>query len=146
MGRIKPPADIIAKRDTLHGGDTSRDSLVEYGDHYLETGAVHDALSFYLRAEHEPGIRKVLDLGQSEGEAFLLQRIERSHKISISTDAWRRTAESAEERGKLRYALTAYERCGDEARANAIRAKLGIAEVHRVLPGTELVDPATSSK
>jgi hypothetical protein len=145
MAKSKPPADIIEKRDVLHGPETTRDVLVSLGDHYFESGAIHDALSFYVRADHEPGLKRVVDAAIADGQTFLLQRIERSHRFQITPDVWRHTAESAEAKGKLRYALTGWERAGDEARADAIRVKLGIAVVAKALPGTEIVDPSIST-
>ena len=145
MAKIKPPADIIAKRDVLHGTESTRDLLVAHGDYFLEIDAVHDALSYFVRADHEEGIRRIVDAAIKDGQAFLLQRIERSHRFEVTPDVWRRTAESAEKAGKLRYALTAFERAGDTERANAIRVKLGIAVEQKVLPGTEIVDPTIST-
>ncbi len=143
MSRVKP-VDVISKREVLWGDETPREALIAYGDHFVESEFVHDALSFYMRADHEPGIRKIMDIAVAEGEVFILQRIERSHRIEIPVDTWRRAAESAERTGKLRYALVGFERAGDEERSSSIRAKLGIAEPVRPLPGTEIIDPAAS--
>jgi len=115
----------LEKRKILNSNEIDRNTLVVYGNFYLEKGAVNDALDFFKKAHFEEGIRKIRLLGLDEGDVLIFKKTSKMLKIENSKDDWNRVGEKAMELGKFRYAAIAFEEAGNEEKTQELRGYIG---------------------
>lgn len=115
----------LEKRKILNSNEIDRNTLVAYGNFYLEKGAVNDALDFFEKAHFEEGIRKIRLLGLDEGDVLIFKKTSKMLKIENSKDDWNRVGEKAMELGKFRYAAIAFEEAGNEEKTQELRGYIG---------------------
>jgi len=88
---------------------------------YLEEGFVNDAVEFFGVAGSEAGLELVRRIAVEEGDFFLLSRVAEFAPDAAFPQVWRELAEHACDRGKLQFALKAFEKSGDGERSAEIR-------------------------
>lgn len=114
--------DSITKRDILFGArKTSPAELLTLAELYYGQGQWSDAIDFFIRAEAKDRMPSLVGDLVKEGEAFLLLKLARAEGALVSDDKILECAQSAERLGKVRYAILAYEKLGDEAKAEQLR-------------------------
>jgi len=52
--------DYQEKQKLLYKGNISHDELISYGDRYRKANRFFDALEFYQKAKHGPGLREIM--------------------------------------------------------------------------------------
>ena len=142
----------IVKRDMLFGVKRpTQQEWKAYADKFLAAGWTYDAVDFLTQAGDNQTLRSLRDRLIPEGDVFLFLKIQRSLGI-IDMDAaeqalLRQCSEKAEELGKNRYAMKGFEKLGDQARVEKIRALvsgdgdiLAAAETEVFIPPTEETD------
>jgi len=123
----------IEKRNILAARDVPVQTLVDYGNAYLEAEALDDSYNFFEKAGHVEGLKRVkqraIDLGNT---AVMLFNIQRSKHIQITNEDWLAAAQNAIKAGRLTYAAQAYRKLGDIPKLNELLAQI---------PGQKLVEP-----
>ena len=114
--------DAITKRDILHGvkkmGEAQRAAL---GKQMVAADWLSDAVDFLTLAPEE--LEKIKNLALEEGNTFLLTKVFRVTNTENS-DTLLKCAQKAEELGKFRYALKAYEKLGKEDKVKSLKEML----------------------
>ncbi len=123
---MSPIPGPIEKRDILYGVKklSAGESKKLVGD--LETeGWISDALDFMGHAHDHEGLKRLRSRAVEEGNSFLFFKISR---LLGETEAPRTElaacASKAEALGKIRYAIKAYEKLGDESKVEALKATI----------------------
>ena len=94
----------LARRDILYGVDTPPDILIQRGTQYLEAGLVFDAVEFFARAGHRPGLAEMREAALEMGDAFLLRKVQEAAPDLVGAADWQTLAARAKELGKDTYA------------------------------------------
>lgn len=115
----------LEKRDLLNQPAASVDALVGWGDRSLRAGLIHDALDFYEKAGAPEALSRLLEIAESEGDAFLLRRVCSILGREPTTEQWLAVAEQAERLGKERFACKGYEAGGAQERCETLRSRSG---------------------
>lgn len=102
--------DAIERRNILYGEKATAEQRINLGDAYLAAGRQLDALEFYARAEHQPGIAKIREVAVAEGNTFLAARLEQLGLPGLSPEQWQSLADNAASRGLELYAEKARKR------------------------------------
>jgi hypothetical protein len=113
----------LEKRDLLNQPAASVDSLMAWGDRFLEAGCVHDAVDFYAKAGAQEALVRLLALAREEGDVFLLRRICALLGREPTAEEWLAAAEQAERLGKDLFAAKGYQAAGAQDRSDALRER-----------------------
>lgn len=117
--------DAIAKRDLLYVKKASVNEavLVDYAQSFVEAGWFSDAADFANQAKNKEVLMALRQKSVAEGNSFLFLKL---HRLigdeSLPTAELLRCAQRAEELGKFRYAIKAYERLENTAEAERVAA------------------------
>jgi len=140
--------NCVQKRDLLHDDKTRPEEFLRAAETYLDSGAVADALAFYLRAESDEGVERVRSLALEEGDTFLLEQMKLAGKEIPPAD-WRAAAGRAREKGKIAFAVRALRAAGDEEEAASLESQLvrprpdtDVPAAHPEAPGTAPAPPS----
>lgn len=109
MSKRKLP-DYRLKQKILYIDKTSAETLIRYGDLYLEENVLSDALDFYLKAGHATGLQKIKELALQGGDTFLFQRASKALNIEPGHTDWENIARRAMELKKYCFARYALEK------------------------------------
>jgi hypothetical protein len=108
----------MKKRQLLNDPELKGEHCREYGEKFLALGWWEDALEFFQKGQDSAGLEKVKNHCLETGDAYLLGRL----GVPQDPPTWRRLAMRAQELGKLRFALRAYELSGDPDKAGMVQA------------------------
>ncbi|MDD4091325.1 MAG: hypothetical protein PHQ63_02105 [Smithellaceae bacterium] len=120
--------DYRLKQKILYIDKTSPESLISYGDMYLEAGALSDALDFYARASHTAGIEKIRKQALEIGDVFLFQGAVRALGLELRDEDWENIAQTAVRLKKFSFAVQASKKIGDAGRVNALTTMIKAEE------------------
>jgi tetratricopeptide (TPR) repeat protein len=125
-----PNSDV--KRRLLHDERTPPETLNELADGYREAGRLGEALECLERTGDETRLGRLREDAVSRGEVFVLAQTERLLEDHVDAKAWRDAAEAALADGRLAHARTAFERAGDEVRAEEVAVRMpAVPKGHR---------------
>lgn len=114
--------DPIVKRDILYGAKKTTDAQkVSIGTSFVEGGWFSDGIDFLTAEPAE--LEKIKIAAVDEGNVFLLMKLFRVLGTE-NNDELLRAAMRAEETGKVRYAIKAYEKLGREEKAQALKESI----------------------
>lgn len=114
--------DAITKRDILHGHKKMSDAQKKtLGTGLAEAEWYSDAIDFLTLETAE--LEKIKSAAINEGNTFLLSKIFRSLGQE-NHDELLRAAMKAEELGKIRYAIKAYEKLGKTEKAESLKSSI----------------------
>jgi hypothetical protein len=124
--------DYRLKQKILYIDKTSADTLVRYGDLYLEENILSDALDFYLKAGHTSGLQKIKELSLQNGDTFLFQRAAKALNLEPHNTDWEKVGRRAMELKKYLFARQALEKADNAELLSALTAtmKAEAAEKH----------------
>ncbi len=105
--------DYQEKQKLLYIEKTPPDTLIRLGDACLESGVMTDAIEFYARAGHKPGLEKIRDLVIERGDVMDFQGALRALRLAGNPDEWNRIGRRAFELKKYTFALYAFEKSGN---------------------------------
>lgn len=125
MGVLNP-----LKKGLLLYGDAKRDpaqsdELLKYAERYMEEGGFADALNFYIAADSDDGVRKILSVATSNGDFFLYRRGCELMGMEMDREDLINLAQNAAASGKLVFARDAYLEAGDEKSAGDVEKLMG---------------------
>lgn len=111
--------NAIDRRNILYGDKTPKERLIQLGEAYLEADRWLDALEFFARAEHAPGLDRVREHAVASGDAFLAVRMEQLGCDPLAADQWAALGAKAEADGKHSFAATAQAHASPETATSA---------------------------
>lgn len=120
--------DYRLKQKILYIDKTPAESLISYGNLYLEAGELSDALNFYSRAAHQAGLKKIQDLALANGDAFIFQSAAKAGGVELRDTEWEDIARRATEMGKYLFAKHALEKANNTELLNALITKMKAEE------------------
>ena len=123
---MKDLDDVGTKRQRIYDDKTSADDQNALALRYLDEGRAGEALEFLERTRDRDTMQRVRAWAVARGEAFILTQTERFLVDEAPRDDWRAVADKAFAEGRWHHAKLAFERIGDEERAE--RAAANIAE------------------
>ena len=112
MSKRKLP-DYRLKQKILYIDKTSPETLVRYGDLYLEENVPSDALDFYFKAGHTAGLQKIKELALQNGDTFLFQRAAKALSTEPGPFDWEAVGRRAMELKKYSFARFALEKANN---------------------------------
>jgi hypothetical protein len=116
-----PLPDYQEKQKILYIDRRSTEGLIGYGDRSLEANLIFDALEFYQKAKHRPGLEKILEMAMSTGDAMLFEQAAKALRREYSAEEWDRLGQRAFGLKKFTFARHAFEQVGDSAMLEEIR-------------------------
>jgi hypothetical protein len=107
--------DYREKQKILYIDARSADELIAHGDGCLEENRIFDALEFYQKAKHQPGLEKILEMGISTGDAMLFEQTAKALRREHIREEWNRLGRQALTLKKFTFGRYAFEQSGDTA-------------------------------
>ena len=107
--------DYREKQKVLYIDTRSADELIAYGDGYLGANRIFDALEFYSKAKHQPGLEKIRETAISTGDAMLFEQAAKALHREHAREEWNQLGRQAITRKKYTFARYAFEQIGDTA-------------------------------
>jgi len=100
------PTHYIKKRDLLHNEKSSPQTLTKTGREFLALERYSDALDFFEKARDTAGIQEIKKIALTNGDTFLLARLDRFDRLLVTREEWDAAAEKAA--GSGRASMAAY--------------------------------------
>ncbi len=116
--------DSLRKRDLLASAKFDAAQVRAYAEDYFAQERFGEAFAFFRKAGEKEGVRRCKARAIELGDPELLWQIEHADRSEVTREDWLACGEKAEGMGKLRNALYVYERLGETARAEALRAQI----------------------
>jgi hypothetical protein len=113
--------DYREKQKILYIDRRTAEELIVYGDRSLEANRIFDALEFYQKAKHRPGLEKMLKMAISIGDTMLFEQAVRALRREYSAEEWNRLGQRAFALKKYTFARHAFEQVGDNTKLEEIR-------------------------
>ena len=110
----------LKKRVLIQEVTTSRETLIKFGQEYLQQGRWLEALEFFERAPDPEGLQTLKKRGLEEGDPFLYKQACRFLKESPDPADWKMIGEKALSQGRWHQALTAFKVLVDETKIQEI--------------------------
>jgi hypothetical protein len=121
---MKELLSCLQKRDLLNQPVAAVESLTDWGEFYLETDLVHDAVDFFEKAGVQEPLRKLLELAREEGDVFLMRRVYAILGQEPTAREWLAVANQAERLGKFLFALKGYALAGATDKVDQLQQSL----------------------
>ncbi len=112
------------KRDILFGDDTTDEKMRETGKLYMEAEQYDDALEFFARCEADDLVRNIAQLAVDQGDAALYLRSKVVLEEEADSDVLIDIAESAKEKNRASMARVAYQKAGNEEKAEELTEQI----------------------
>jgi tetratricopeptide (TPR) repeat protein len=110
----------LKKRNLIQEETTGRETLIKFGQEYLNQGRWLEALEFFERAPDPEGLQTLKKWGLEEGDPFLYKQACRFLKESPDPADWKLIGEKALSQGRWQQALTAFKALADESKIQEI--------------------------
>ena len=107
--------DYRERQKLIHIEQTPKEVLVAYGDRCRRADRLFDALEFYQKAKHGPGLREIVAAAVSSGDAMLMEQAAKALGAPPSVEDWNRLGRRALALKKYLFARHAFEKGGDGA-------------------------------
>ena len=107
--------DYRERQKLIHIEQTPQEVLVAYGDRCRRADRLFDALEFYQKAKHGPGLREIVAAAVSSGDAMLMEQAAKALGAPPSVEDWNRLGRRALALKKYLFARHAFEKGGDGA-------------------------------
>ena len=118
---MKKLLDYREKQRTLYIDRRSDKDLIEYGNRYLESGRISDAIDFYQKANYLPGLEKIKETAEAAGDIMTFQYVLKALKQNATDDDWNRIGQRALELRKYTFAAHAFEKCNNSTKAEHVK-------------------------
>jgi tetratricopeptide (TPR) repeat protein len=125
---LKKLPDYRKKQSILYIDSKSDKDLIAYGDGYLETGRIADAVEFYQKANHIPGLKKISTLAEEVGDIMLFQSAMRALKEAVTNDDWNNIGQKALEQKKFTFASHAFQKSNNTEKIEEIKSMLKVKD------------------
>ena len=116
------PIEFQAKRRLLHGAgmDRRRD---EVADALVRQGRLAESLEYLEKTKDPARLSEVRRQAVAAGDVFSLVRACQILREDADANEWRQLASCAERAGRFYDAVNAWERSGDQAKADEVRGR-----------------------
>ncbi|MBU0514770.1 MAG: hypothetical protein KJ621_08350 [Proteobacteria bacterium] len=98
---------VLKKRSLLNDPKAAPAEMTALAESLATAEFLSDAVDFYRKAGHEPGLRSVLERAVDDGDCFLVGKIEKALGAPLEREVWRRVAAQAKALGKDGFAAQA---------------------------------------
>jgi len=105
--------DYREKQKLIYIDNSPKEVLITYGDLCRSANRIFDALEFYQKAKHGPGLREIMAESISLGDAMLYEQAAKALGAAPSTEEWNRIGRRAFALKKYLFARYAFEKGGD---------------------------------
>ena len=119
MKRVLP--DYREKQKILNIDQNSREALIAYGQKFSNANRLFDALEFYRKAKHRPGLEEIMEVAISFGDSMLFEQSAKALGRAPSAEEWNRVGRRAFDLKKYLFARYAFERGHNDAMLEEIR-------------------------
>jgi hypothetical protein len=116
---------FFRRRDLLDSEQTPEGKLVQQGEEFAEQGLLDEALTFFIRAGDEKGMKMVLAESRRLGDSFTFDASLRVLGKTASRDEWKEVGEKAFEAGRLWFSYRAFEKADYQEGLEKVRAAMG---------------------
>lgn len=116
---------FFRRRDLLDSEQPAERKLVDQGEEFAEQGLLDEALTFFIRAGDEKGMRRVLAESRSLGDSFTFDAALRVLGKTASRSEWKEVGEKAFEAGRLWFSYRAFEKADYQEGLEKVRAAMG---------------------
>ncbi|MBN1380367.1 MAG: hypothetical protein JXA41_01705 [Deltaproteobacteria bacterium] len=120
--------DYREKQRILYITKKPATALIAYGDLCLEANRIFDAIEFYQKAGHNPGLEKIKDFAQQNGDMMIFQQATKALKQETSNSDWDEIGRQAIQKKKYTFARSAFEKSGNTAMLDQINEILKSGE------------------
>ena len=111
-------------RRLLYSKNVPVEDIVAAAAELAKAERYSDALDLYEKAQNLEGVRSISEKAFSDGDVGIWMKARRILKEPISPEEWAKLAEVALSAEKPHFALFAYKRAGDEAKAEELQRTL----------------------
>lgn len=118
--KVKLP-DYREKQHILYIARKPAKDLIAYGDFCMEANRIFDAIEFYQKADHEPGLEKIKDFAIQNGDAMIFQQVMKALNRTTDTGDWDHIGRLALDKKKYTFAQAAFEKSGNTAMLDHIK-------------------------
>jgi tetratricopeptide (TPR) repeat protein len=118
---IKKLPDYRLKQKMLYIENTSADDLINYGNLFLEGGALSEALDFFQKANHNKGIEQIKNIAIDSGDVMLFQHAAKAMNLELLPSDWETIGKKAIELKKYYFARHALEKANNEDMLQSLR-------------------------
>jgi len=101
LKKLTKLADFRIKHKNLHIANPNHDTLIKYGQQYLEIGWLSDAMGFFGKAGYQEGLEEILKIAVDNGDVFLFKAGLRFLKRGGSREEWTKLRDRARAMGKI---------------------------------------------
>lgn len=98
---------VLKKRALLNETKAAPAEMTALAESLAAADYLSDAVDFFRKAGHEPGLRSVLERALDEGDSFLVGKIEKALGAPLAQEVWQRVADRAAALGKDGFAAQA---------------------------------------
>ena len=109
------------KREVLFSQETTRDTLIEYGERFFTADRVYDALAFFQRAQTTDHIKMVCEKAQEGGDVPLWIQCKKLLDEVPDETEWNEIGVRAMERGCYATAREAFARSRNEENLEKVK-------------------------
>jgi tetratricopeptide (TPR) repeat protein len=121
---LKKLPDYRKKQSILYIAATSDKDLIAYGDGYLKTGRIADAVEFYQKANHIAGLIKIRKLAEEAGDIMLFQSAIKALKEAVTNEDWNNIGQKALEQKNFTFAIHAFKKSNHNEKLEEIKSML----------------------
>lgn len=118
---MKKLPDYREKQSILYIDRRSNKDLIAYGELCLAEGRLSDAMDFYQKANHIPGLEEIRNISEAAGDFMTYQHVLKALKQVSTDDDWNRIGQQAVEQKKYSFALHAFQKSNNAAKVEEVR-------------------------
>ena len=116
---------FFRRREMIDNEQTAERKLVEQGGEFAKQGLLDEALTFFIRAGDEKGMKEVLAESRRLGDSFTFDAALRVLGKTASREEWKEVGEKAFEAGRLWFAYRAFEKADNQEGLEKVRTAMG---------------------
>ena len=105
--------NFLERKQVLFSPKTPKAEIIRWGDEYLKSDRLYEAVAFYRQAQYVEGLQRVRSMAVEAGDFFLFREAEDPMTPAKEGEDLVALAERAEALGRWHDARKAYERLND---------------------------------
>jgi len=125
---LKKLPDYREKQKILYIDRQSDKDLLAYGDIYLESGRISDATDFYQKANHLPGLEKIREMAEANGDTMAFLYVLKALKRNPTEDDWNRVGQRALELKKYTFALHSFQKSNNTLKIEEVKNMMALED------------------
>jgi tetratricopeptide (TPR) repeat protein len=125
---LKKLPDYREKQKILYIDRQSDKDLLAYGDRCMESGRISDAIDFYQKANHLPGLEKIREMAEATGDTMSFQYVLKALKRNPTEDDWNRVGHRAFELKKYTFAFHAFQKSNNTVKIEEVKKMMALED------------------